>query len=83
MTSISKALRIVSGLLMRTYKVGNMTDKTKKAFNNAIASARMEGFDFTDEQLENLADLIEQVDDGKMTWQEAIDSLVKKYRRSD
>ena len=23
----------------------------------------------------------EQVDDGKMTWQEAIDSLVKKYRK--
>jgi hypothetical protein len=60
-----------------------MTDKTKKAFNNAIASARMEGFDFTDEQLKSLADIIEQVDDGKMTWQEAIDSLVKKYRRSD
>lgn len=60
-----------------------MTNETKKAFNNAIASARMEGFDFTDEQLESLADLIEQVDDGKMTWREAIDSLVKKYRRSD
>lgn len=60
-----------------------MTDKTKKAFNNAIASARMEGFDFTDEQLESLADTIEQVDDGKMTWREAIDSLVKKYRRSN
>lgn len=60
-----------------------MTDKTRKAFNNAIASARMEGFDFTDEQLESLADLVEQVDDGKMTWREAIDSLVKKYRRSD
>ena len=60
-----------------------MTDKTKKAFNNAIASARMEGFDFTDEQLNDLADIIEQVDDGKMTWQEAINSLVKKYRRSD
>ena len=60
-----------------------MTDKTKKAFNNAIASARMEGFDFTDEQLNDLADIIEQVDDGKMTWQEAIDSLVQKYRRSD
>lgn len=60
-----------------------MTDKTKKAFNNAIASARMEGFDFTDEQLESLADLIEQVDNGKMTWREAIDSLVEKYRRSD
>ena len=56
-----------------------MTDKTKKAFNNAIASVRMEGFDFTDEQLENLADIIEQVDDGKMTWQEAIDSLIQKY----
>ena len=60
-----------------------MTDKIKKAFNNAIASARMEGFDFTDEQLDDLADLIEQVDDGKITWQEAINSLVQKYRRSD
>ena len=60
-----------------------MTDKTKKAFNNAIASARMEGFDFTDEQLESLTDIIEQVDAGKMTWREAIDCLVKKYRRSD
>lgn len=60
-----------------------MTDKTKKAFNNAIASAKMEGFNFADEQLESLADIIEQVDDGKMTWREAIDSLVEKYRRSD
>jgi hypothetical protein len=60
-----------------------MTDKTKKAFNNAIASARMEGFDFTDEQLNDLVDIIEQVDNGKMTWREAIDSLVKKYRRTD
>ena len=60
-----------------------MTDETKKAFNNAIASARMEGFDFTDEQLDELAYFIEQVYDNKMTWQEAIDSLVKKYRRSD
>ena len=59
-----------------------MTDKTKKAFNNAIASARMEGFDFTDEQLESLANFIEQVDDGKMTWQEAIDSLVQKYKNT-
>ena len=58
-----------------------MTDKTKKAFNNAIVSARMEGFYFTDEQLNNLTNIIEQVDDGKITWQEAIDSLVNKYRR--
>lgn len=58
-----------------------MTDKTKKAFNNAIASARMEGFDFTDEQINDLADIIEQVDDGKMTWREAIDSLVDKYKK--
>ena len=58
-----------------------MTDKTKKAFNNAIASARMEGFDFTDDQLESLADIIDQVDDGKITWREAIDSLVLKYRK--
>lgn len=58
-----------------------MTDKTKKAFNNAIASARMEGFDFTDEQLNDLADIIEQVDDGKITWREAINSLVNKYKK--
>ena len=58
-----------------------MTDKTKKAFNNAIASARMEGFDFTDEQLESLVDLIEQVDSGVITWQEAVDFLVQKHRK--
>ena len=60
-----------------------MTDETKKAFNNALASARMEGFDFTDEQLNDLAELIERLYDDKMTWQEAVDSLAKKYRRSD
>ena len=60
-----------------------MTDETKKAFNNALASVRMEGFDFTDEQLNDLAELIERLYDDKMTWQEAVDSLAKKYRRSD
>lgn len=60
-----------------------MTDKTKKAFNNAIASARMEGFDFTDEQIAAFSDLIEQVDGGKITWREAIDSIIQKYRRND
>ena len=58
-----------------------MTDKTKKAFNNAIASVRMEGFDFTDEQLSDLAELIERLYDDKMTWQEAIDSLIQKHRK--
>jgi hypothetical protein len=58
-----------------------MTDETKKAFNNAIASAKMEGFNFTDEQLDELAYFIEQVYDNKMTWQEAVDSLVQKYRK--
>ena len=58
-----------------------MTDKTKKAFNNAIASVRMEGFDFTDKQLESLANLIEQVDNGKITWREAMDSLIQKHRK--
>lgn len=58
-----------------------MTDKTKKAFNNAIASARMEGFDFTDEQIDILTKLIERVDRGEITWNEAIKYLIKKYRR--
>lgn len=60
-----------------------MTDKTKKAFSNAVASARMEGFDFTNEQLESLADIIEQVDSGVITWREAIDSILQKYGRND
>ena len=58
-----------------------MTDETKKAFNNAVASAKMEGFNFTDEQLDELAYFIEQVYDNKMTWQEAVDSLVQKYKK--
>jgi polyhydroxyalkanoate synthesis regulator phasin len=58
-----------------------MTNETKKAFNNAIASARMEGFGFTDEQLESLANIIEQVDNGKITWQEAINFLIDKYKK--
>lgn len=58
-----------------------MTDKTKKAFNNALASARMEGFDFTDEQLNDLADLIERLYDDKMTWQEAVNFLVQKHKK--
>ena len=62
-------------------KVSNMTEKTKKALNNAIASAKMEGFDFTDEQLKSLIDLIEQVDNGKMTGREAVNSIIKKHRR--
>jgi hypothetical protein len=60
-----------------------MTDKTKKAFNNAIASARMEGFDFTDEQLAMLTDLIERVDQGEITWEEAINNLVQRYKMED
>ena len=59
-----------------------MTDKTKKAFNNAIASARMEGFDFTDEQLDMLTKLIERVDRGETTWNEAIKYLIERYKVS-
>jgi hypothetical protein len=60
-----------------------MTDKTKKAFNNALASARMEGFDFTGEQLDMLTDLIERVDQGEITWEEVINSLVQRYKMED
>lgn len=60
-----------------------MTDKTKKAFNNAIASARMEGFDFADGQLDMLTNLIKRVDQGEITWEEAINSLVQRYKMED
>ena len=52
-----------------------------KAMQNAIASARLEGFEFTDEQIAYLADLAQQAEDGKITWREAIDEIVKKYRK--
>ena len=52
-----------------------------KAMQNAIASARLEGFEFTDEQIAYLADLVQQAEDGKITWREAIDEIVKKYRK--
>ena len=48
-----------------------MTNKTKKAFNNAIASARMEGLTFTDEKIE----LIRQIVDGEITVEEVIRRL--------
>ena len=60
-----------------------MTDKMQKALSNAIASARMEGFDFTDEQLAMLTDLMEQVDQGGITWEEAINNLVQRYKMED
>ena len=52
-----------------------------KAMQNAIASARLEGFEFTDEQIVYLTDLAQQAEDGKITWREAIDQIVKKYRK--
>ena len=52
-----------------------------KAMQNAIASARLEGFEFTDEQIAYLTDLAQQAEDGKITWREAIDQIVKKYRK--
>lgn len=55
-----------------------MTDKTKKALNNALASARIEGFDFTDEQIDMLTKLIERVDRGEITWNEAIKYLIER-----
>ena len=59
-----------------------MTDKTKKALNNALASARMEGFDFTDEQIDMLTKLIEKVDRNEITWSEAIKYLIERYKVS-
>ncbi len=58
-----------------------MTDKAKKAFNNALANARMEGLDFTDEQIDMLTKLIERVNRGEITWSEAINSITERHRR--
>ena len=42
----------------------------------ALASAEFEGFAFTDEQKEFMVKLVESVDSGTITWDEAI-QLVK------
>lgn len=57
-----------------------VTDKMQKCLNNAIASVRMEGFEFAPEQLDFLTDLVERVDCGEITWDEAIGTILKKYK---
>ncbi len=52
-----------------------MTNKTKKAFNNAIASARMEGLTFTDEKIE----LIRQIVDGEIT----VEEVIRRFKDAD
>lgn len=59
----------------------NMTDKAKKNLNNALASAKMEGLEFTDEQINILTKLIERVNRGEITWSEAINSITERHRR--
>lgn len=59
-----------------------MTDKIKKALNNALASAKMEGLEFTNAQIDMLTKLIERVDRGEITWNEAIKYLIERYKVS-
>lgn len=59
-----------------------MTDKIKKALNNALASVRMEGLEFTDEQIDMLTKLIERVDRGEITWSEAVKYLIERHEVS-
>lgn len=56
-----------------------MTDKTKKAFNNAIASARMEGYEFTDEQIQFISDLVRRIDNGEISWDEAVQIVKERH----
>lgn len=56
-----------------------VTEDMQKRLNNAIASARMEGFEFTPEQVDFLAELIEKVDRGEITWNEAVKKIIKKF----
>ena len=60
----------------------NKIKDISKAMQNAIASARMEGFEFTDEQISYLTNLAQQAEDGKITWQEAIKIILKKFSKN-
>ena len=50
-----------------------MNDKIR----NALASVEMEGYTFTDEQIEFITDLVERRDSKEISWDEAI-SIVKE-----
>ena len=63
------------------FKEKNMDKDINKTMRNVIASARIEGFEFTDEQITNLTNLIQQAEEGKITWRDAIDEIVRKYRK--
>ena len=56
-----------------------MTNKTKKALNNALANVQLEGYEFTLEQIEFIKDLIERIDSRELTWDEAIEIIKERH----
>ena len=52
-----------------------MNDKLK----NSLASLEMEGFAFTGEQIEFIRNLVERIDRGEITWDEAIEIVKARH----
>lgn len=50
--------------------------------NNALANVEIEGFEFTKEQMEFLTGLVKSIDDGEITWAEAVE-IVKARRETN
>ena len=46
---------------------------------NAFATVELEGFEFTDEQKQFIADLVSRVSNHEITWDEAIKIVKERY----
>ena len=51
-------------------------------FNNALANVRLEGYEFTLEQIEFIKDLVERIDSKAITWDEAIKIIKERHRKN-
>lgn len=46
---------------------------------NALASVQIEGFEFTDEQIQFISDLVHRIDGGEISWDEAVQIVKERH----
>lgn len=47
---------------------------------NALASLRLEGFEFSEEQIQFVSDLADRIDRKEISWDEAIEIIIERHR---
>lgn len=46
---------------------------------NALASVQIEGYEFTDEQIQFISDLVRRIDGGEISWDEAVQIVKERH----